>query len=341
MADDGRTWIVRAGRNADRIDDFRSNGVVAIGWSEAGEFDLGISDEELTALFDRTWPSAKPRTRRTYQAQVKRFLTEVQKGDRVATYDPNLRVYLLGTIAAGPSWRGGPLPRYFKVKWTDQTLRDSLSEKTRNGLGSIATFFKASEEAGAELWAKAKPLSGSAADAAPPPVVEAPSTGEDDGEEGTLREDVLERAERLIEDRIVALDWRQMQDLVAGVLRAMGYQTTVSGDGADRGVDIFASPDGLGLQEPRIFVEVKHRDGAMGADQLRKFLGGRRAGDRCLYVSTGGFTKEARFEAERANVPLTLVTLPKLRELLLQHYERLDSETRTLVPLQRMYWPLD
>lgn len=272
---------------------------------------------------------------------MRRFLTEVQKGDRVATYDPNLRVYLLGAVTSGPSWRGGPLPRAFKVKWTHQTLRDSLSDKTRNGLGSIATFFKASEEASAELWAKATPLSGSAADAAPPPTSDAPSPGEDEAEEGSLREDVLERAERLIEDRIVALDWRQMQDLVAGVLRAMGYQTTVSGEGADRGVDIFASPDGLGLQEPRIFVEVKHRDGAMGADQLRKFLGGRRAGDRCLYVSTGGFTKEARFEAEHSNVPLTLVTLPKLRELLIQHYERLDSETRTLVPLQRMYWPLD
>lgn len=339
---DGRTWIVRAGRKADHIDDFRVNNVVAIGWSEAGDFPLDISDEEMTALFDRTYASAKPRARRVHQAQVRRFQTEMQKGDRVGTYDPTLRVYLLGTISSGPVWRGGVLPRAYKVRWTHHTLRDSLSEKTRHALGSIATFFKASEAASDELWAKARPISGSAGDATPPPATELPPTPDgDEDEESELREDVLERADQLIEDRIVGLDWRQMQDLVAGVLRAMGYQTTVSADGPDRGVDIFASPDGLGLQEPRIFVEVKHRDGAMGADQLRKFLGGRRSGDRCLYVSTGGFTREARFEAERANVPLTLVTLPKLRELLLQHYERLDSETRALVPLQRLYWPLD
>jgi hypothetical protein len=60
--------------------------------------------------------------------------------------------------------------------------------------------------------------------------------------------------------------------------------------------------------------------GTMGGDQLHKFLGGRRAGDRCLYVSTGRFTKEARFEAERSSVPLTLVTLPSLSELFLRHY---------------------
>jgi restriction system protein len=92
-------------------------------------------------------------------------------------------------------------------------------------------------------------------------------------------------------------------------------------------VDIFASPDGLGLQEPRIFIEVKHRSGAMGADEQRSYLGGRRSGERCVYVSTGAFTKEARHEADRAVMPLTLVTLPKLRELLLQHYERLDPAT--------------
>ena len=28
--------------------------------------------------------------------------------------------------------------------------------------------------------------------------------------------------------------------------------------------------------------------------QLRSFLGGSSIGDRCLYVSTGGFTKDAR-----------------------------------------------
>lgn len=207
MADEERTWIVRAGRNATHIDDFRANSVVAIGWSEAGKIDSSISDEALTALFDRTYPSAKPGARRVYQAQVSRFLTEVQKGDRVATYDSNLRVYLLGTITAGPIWRNGPLPRAFKVKWTHQTLRDSLSEKTRYALGSIATFFKASEQASAELWAKATPISGPVADAAPPPASETTTDVQpEEAAEGTLRDDVIERSDRIIEDRINALD---------------------------------------------------------------------------------------------------------------------------------------
>jgi restriction system protein len=109
--------------------------------------------------------------------------------------------------------------------------------------------------------------------------------------------------------------------------------------GPDRGVDVFASPDGLGLQEPRVFVEVKHRPReTIGAPAIRSFLGGRHTGDRCLYVATGKF---ARYEAERSQIPLTLVDLPELASLFLRHYETLDAETRDLVPLVHVYWPLD
>jgi restriction system protein len=153
-------------------------------------------------------------------------------------------------------------------------------------------------------------------------------------------DDVATKSREFLEDRIARLDWRQMQELVAEILRAMGYRARVASDGPDRGVDIIASPDGLGLQEPRIFVEVKHRPGTqIGSDLVRSFIGGRRPGDRCLYVSTGGFSKDARYEAERASVPLTLITLPELRELLTEYYDRFSPSGAALIPLERVYWP--
>ena len=106
------------------------------------------------------------------------------------------------------------------------------------------------------------------------------------------------------------------------------------------GVDIFASPDGLGLVEPRIFIEVKHRAGSVGAPAIRSFLGGRHEGDRCLYVSTGGFSRDARNQALGSNIPVTLIAMSQLRELLVEYYEALDSDTRDLVPLKRVYWPI-
>jgi restriction system protein len=60
------------------------------------------------------------------------------------------------------------------------------------------------------------------------------------------------------------------------------------------------SPLRLAKTRSRIVVEVKHRNGQMGSQQIRSFLGGRHKDDRGLYVSTGGFTKDALYEAERA-----------------------------------------
>src|SRR5207248_1371129 len=111
----------------------------------------------------------------------------------------------------------------------------------------------------------------------------------------------------------------QMQELLASILRAMGFKARVSPRGPDRGVDVFASPDGLGLQEPRIKAEVKHRGDAIGAPELRSFIGGLRPSDRALYLSTGGFKKDAKYEADRSNIPVTLIDLDGLAVLVEQN----------------------
>jgi restriction system protein len=142
-----------------------------------------------------------------------------------------------------------------------------------------------------------------------------------------------------IKDRLNRLTWDDMQEVVAGLLRAMNYKTRVSPAGPDRGKDIVASPDGFGFENPRIVVEVKHRSGAMGAREIRSFLGGRHPNDKGLYVSTGGFTKDAYYEAERANIPLTLLNLEDLVTALVESYEKLDIETQQLIPLKKVYVP--
>lgn len=52
------------------------------------------------------------------------------------------------------------------------------------------------------------------------------------------------------------------------------HHERVSEEGPDRGRDIAASPDGLGLKDPRIIVEVKHREGKTGSQAIRSFTGG-------------------------------------------------------------------
>lgn len=170
-------------------------------------------------------------------------------------------------------------------------------------------------------------------------VPEVPVSGEEDEVVSNPLRDMEMIAFEGIKDRINRLDWDEMQNLVAGVLRSMGYKTQVSPAGADRGKDIIASPDGFGFENPRIIVEVKHRREQMSSQQIRSFIGVRHKDDRGLYVSTGGFSKDARYEADRSTIPLTLWTLDDLVRALVENYEQVDIETKLLVPLKKTYLP--
>ena len=77
----------------------------------------------------------------------------------------------------------------------------------------------------------------------------------------------------------------------------------------------------------------------MGSQDIRGFLGGRHKDDKGLYVSTGGFTKDAKYEADRGNIPVTLMDLDQLVDAVIEHYEAVDMEVKALLPLSKLYWP--
>ncbi len=330
-----------AGRSSAFIDDFVAESIVAIGWSQAGDHTLAKSKRELIDHFDNVFSDRTPRQNQVGAGQVWRFLHEVEIGDLVVCYDPSNRIYHVGEIAGAPQFqpdRIESLPTTRSVRWLGEVARDSLSAGTRNSLGAIMTLFKLPEPAAAEV------LRG---------LGSMPSNGDSGTQVENARlpddnialetadpfADIEDQAVELIKDRILRLDWDEMQELVAALLRALGYRTMVSPAGSDRGRDIIASRDGFGFEPPRIVVEVKHRRGPMGAPEVRAFLGGRHADDRGLYVSTGGFTREAQYEAERAATVTHLMNLDGLARALIEQYEDLDDRGRTLLPLTKIYWP--
>jgi restriction system protein len=77
----------------------------------------------------------------------------------------------------------------------------------------------------------------------------------------------------------------------------------------------------------------------MGSQEVRSFLGGRHKDDKGLYVSTGGFSKEAQYEADRSSIPVTLMDMDALALAITEYYDRMDAESKALLPLMRIYWP--
>lgn len=327
-------WKVNAGRRSALAQEFLDRSVVAIGWREAGDYSKDRTFAAVLERISQAYPAQTDKQKQVSAGQIWRFLNEVQIGDPVLTYEPANRLYHLGVMAGSPQYAPNEidaLPVKRAVKWQSSVSRDDLSDAARGRLGAILTLFRVAPSAVSELNSLA---SGKKPFQLPQTDDEIAIADVSDPFEG-LEDQAVER----IKDKLLALDWEEMQEIVASLLRALGYRTAISPAGPDRGKDIVASKDGFGFERPRIVVEVKHRRGQMGAQEIRSFLGGRHQDDRGLYVSTGGFTREAQYEAERAATVTHLMTLDGLARALIDQYEQLDDRGRSLLPLTKIYWP--
>ncbi len=324
-------WMVRAGEHGVLIDEFSERGVVAIGWEELGDLTEIRDLETMRTRVRQTYPDQSGATNLLTAGVLHKFRSVISVGDGVISYGPGTREYLVGRVTG--EYRYDPAvieqyPNMRDVQWQGRVSRDVLSPSVRNSLGSSITIFEPGPDAQHELESA---LRGE--------LKPEDSEVEEEEEWITIRREALDRAHEFIKDRIGRLSPEDMEQLTAALLRAMGYRTRVTPRGPDRGRDVLASPDGLGFQHPRIIAEVKHRKETIGAERIRSFLGGLRSDDRGMYVSTGGFTREARYEADRASIPITLVDLDEFAALAVEHYDDFDSEGRSLLPLIRVYWP--
>ena len=155
-----------------------------------------------------------------------------------------------------------------------------------------------------------------------------------------LFEDAKEKAREEIDTYLDMLSGYEFQNLVAALLEGMGYATsTVSKPGADGGTDILAYTDPLGAQTPHIRVQVKHRDQTASREDVAALRGIIR-GDReiGMFVSSGGFSKEARREAGNGAVHIELVDLDRFLDLWLQHYSKIPEAVRAKLRLEPVYF---
>ncbi len=153
-------------------------------------------------------------------------------------------------------------------------------------------------------------------------------------------DDIEQRAIEGIQQHINLKNAYEFQDLAAALLRGMGYYTPfVAPRGKDGGVDIVAYRDPLGTESPRIQVQIKHRGSAASVQEVRQLMGLlQKDGDVGVFISTGGFTPDARNAARSSHVHVELVDLDRFIGLWLQFYDRLKDEDKSLLPLRPIYF---
>ena len=159
-------------------------------------------------------------------------------------------------------------------------------------------------------------------------------------EEVIAMEEIQQVAADGLENHIRAKNPYEFQDLAAALMRGMGYYTPfVAPKGKDGGIDIAAYRDPLGTESPRIKVQVKHRETAATIQEIRQLMGIlRKDGDVGIFISTGGFTSDAKYGARDSLVHVELIDLPRFLELWQEFFPKLDDEDKARLPLMPVYF---
>jgi restriction system protein len=153
-------------------------------------------------------------------------------------------------------------------------------------------------------------------------------------------EEAEENAWREVQDHLSGMPPFDFQRLVGALLSGMGYHVAwIAPPGKDGGIDILAHTDPLGTRGPRIKVQVKRQQTKVTVEGLRSFMAVLGDQDVGLFVSTGGFSKDAEVEArQQEKRQVTLVDLERLFDLWVEHYARIAEADRALLPLQPIYY---
>ena len=205
---------------------------------------------------------------------------------------------------------------------------------TEEGIAAVDRFaepaqFKKAADAKYREW-----------EATQPNDEELPETTEEEQISRVALEEAEEKAWDEVTRHLGTIPPYDLQEIVAGLLRAMGYHVSyISLPGPDQGIDIIAHTDPLGLQTPRIKVQVKRRGDRTSVDGVRSFLAILGESDAGIFVAIGGFTSEAEREARsQERRKLMLVDARRLFDLWIEHYARIPDEQRRLLPVKPIYY---
>lgn len=153
-------------------------------------------------------------------------------------------------------------------------------------------------------------------------------------------EEAQEQAQESIDEFLGKMNPYEFQDLIADLLEAMEYHVIwVSPPGKDGGTDILAYTDPLGIQGPRIKVQVKRQQNTVSEPELKSFVANIGPHDSGIYFCTGGFSLDAhKYARQQENKRIMLVDSKTLVKLWINNMRKLSDQAWQRLPLTPIYF---
>lgn len=331
-------WLIRAGRHGENEDFNLDKGLAGFDWPEIPDLRQVASREELGELIRDAIPDAKERSVFVQANQLWRFKTEVRVGDLVVLPLKTTSQIALGTVTREYWYRNveDPYNRHVvSVDWKRTDLpRSEVGQDLLYSLGSQTTFCSITRNDGARRLLKLMsggrdPKSWSSDGTV---SVEASDSSDDVDLEEFARDQIRE----FIGQEFAG---HELSRLVAKVLEAEGFTTKSSPPGPDGGIDVFAGRGPLGLDSPRIVVQVKSGTTPVGAPVLRELNGvlSAQGADQGLLVAWGGVTRATLREQRDQFFRVRVWDAKDLMNAVFRNYDKFDEELQTKLRLKQVW----
>jgi len=146
----------------------------------------------------------------------------------------------------------------------------------------------------------------------------------------------LDRIQAYIAERFAG---HGLARLVGAVLEAEGFVCQVADPGPDGGIDIYAGRGPLGLDSPRLIVQVKSSPTPVDAKVVRELHGvlSTHGADQALLVAWGDVTKAAKQELRNQFFKVRVWSADDLLDALMRTYPSLDEDLRAELPLKQIW----
>ena len=332
-------WIVRAGSRGEREEFALDHKLACVGWDEVPDLAGTTTRDDVAALLRATYPDDSDARVQTQAAQLYAFAHRIQKDDLVVLPLKTRAQIAVGRVIGAYRHRpdlGEGATHTRPVAWLRPDLpRAAFGQDLLYSFGAFLTVCQVTRN-DAEVRVRTV-LSGGA----DPGYGDTEDEVDDEpGPSMPVLRNVEEDAEEQISQYVLRkYKGHEMARLVEAVLQAEGYVTRLSPPGPDGGVDILAGRGGLGLDGPRLCVQVKSSESPADVRVLRELQGSMQTfkADQGLLVSWGGLNGPADREARHNHFTVRVWDAKELLRAVFRNYERLPADLQAELPLKRVW----
>lgn len=332
-------WLVRAGQHGEHENRFLDEGRAYLTW-EGCNRDLSkvATLDDMYLVVAQLYPGGSSGKIGNHGRQIFAFTHRIQKDDWVVMPSKTKPVINIGKVTSDYYFDPKASDPYYHWRTVDWFARDiPRSTFDKDLLYSLGAFMTVCRIQRNDAEARIKALAHAKWKKSAVPMPQAVVEGDTEIEAPLdLAEIARDQIANLIRSKFKG---HGLERLVEAVLKAQGYTTYHSPEGADRGVDLLAAPGPLGFGHPRICVQVKSQDSPIDTETLDRLIGTMQNvhAEQGLLVSWGGFKSSVDKQIPAQFFRVRFWDQNTLIEQLLEHYDKLDDEIRAELPLRRIW----